>query len=68
MYNRYAETYPDAVYGHIWQAAFGMLSLFSDVAGKVAGKLMFTYDKTEEKGIENYMEQVKNNILEYGEN
>ena len=45
-----------------------MLSLFGDVAGKVAEKLMFTYDRTEEKGIENYMDQVKNNILEYGEN
>lgn len=68
IYQRYAATYPDAVYGHIWQAAFGMLSLFGDVAGKVAEKLMFTYDRTEEKGIENYMDQVKNNILEYGEN
>ena len=39
------------------------LYLFGDVARIVAKRLGFTYDEEEEKGIENYMKQVRDNLL-----
>lgn len=65
IYVRFTTTYSDASYEHIWAAAFEMLYLFGDVARDVAEQLGFLYDEEEEKGIENYMKQVKNNVLKY---
>lgn len=63
FYGRFQRTYSDADYGHMWEAAFEMLYLFGEVARKVAEHLRFSYDESEEKGIENYMLQVKNGRL-----
>lgn len=65
IYERYKATYSNADYGNMWKAAFDMLYLFGDVARTVAAKLEFTYDESEEKGIENYMKQVKGDLLKY---
>ncbi|MCH5340861.1 MAG: aminoglycoside 6-adenylyltransferase [Acetatifactor sp.] len=67
IYERFTKTYSDAAYEHIWAAAFEMLYLFGDVARDVAEQLGFLYDEDEEKGIENYMKKVKNNLLKYYE-
>lgn len=58
LYERLKYTYSDADYDNMWRAAFEMLYLFGDAARTVAGKLNFTYDEAEEKGIEDYMEKV----------
>jgi len=60
IYERFAKTYSDADYEHMWEAAFEMLYLFGDVARVVAGQLEFKYDEAEEKGIEYYMRWVRN--------
>lgn len=65
LYERFKKTYSDADYGHMWEAAFEMLYLFGEAARKVAEQLGFTYDESEEKGIEHYMQQVKNGELSY---
>lgn len=65
IYERFTKTYSDACYEHMWDAVFEMLSLFGDVARYVAAQLNFTYDEAEERGIENYVEQVKNGVLKY---
>ena len=67
MYESFTRTYPDADYGHIWAAAFEMLELFGVAARSAAGKLGFTYDGNEERGIRTYMEQVRSGGLERGE-
>ena len=54
-----------AEYDAVWEAVFEALYLFGDVAREVAAKLEFTYDEAEEKGIENYMKQVKDGLLKY---
>ena len=59
IYERFAKTYSDADYEHMWEAAFEMLYLFGDVARVVAGQLEFKYDEAEEKGIEYYMRWVR---------
>lgn len=65
VYKRFQATYSDADYNNIWKAAFEMLDLFGDVARIVAGKLEFTYDELEEKGIESYMKMVRDDGLKY---
>ena len=65
IYERFKDTYSNADYGNMWKAAFDMLYLFGDVARIVAAKLEFTYDESEEKGIEDYMKQVKGDLLKY---
>ncbi len=65
FYDRFRKTYPDADSGHMWDAAFEMLSLFGDTARDVAGQLSYVYDEEEEKGIRSYMEQVKSGNLKY---
>ena len=65
VYKRYKATYSGAEYDAIWNAVFEALYLFGDVAREVAAKLEFTYDEAEEKGIENYMRQVKDGLLKY---
>lgn len=62
LYERFTKTYSDADYGHMWDAAFEMLYLFGDAARHVADRLTFTYDEAEERGIENYMRQVRNGL------
>ncbi|MCI9420785.1 MAG: aminoglycoside 6-adenylyltransferase [Eubacterium sp.] len=61
-YQSFLKTYPDADDGHMWEAAFEMLSLFGETAREVAGELCFGYDDEQEKGIEQYMEQVRNGL------
>ena len=58
LYERLRATYSDAYYDNMWRAVFEMLFLFGDAARTVAGKLNFTYDEAEEKGIADYMENV----------
>lgn len=65
IYKKFMDTYSDADYGHLWQATFQTLYLFGEVARQVARQLTFEYDETEEKGIENYMKQVKDGMLKY---
>lgn len=65
IYERFRATYSNANYENMWKAAFDMLYLFGDVARIVAAKLGFSYDKLEEKGIEDYMRQVKGDLLKY---
>lgn len=59
LYKRFEQTYTDASYEHMWEAAFEMLSLFGDVARSVGKSLSFVYDEEEEAGIEQYMRQVR---------
>lgn len=42
-----------------------MLYLLGDIVRIVAAKPGFAYDELEEKGIEDYMKQVKGNLLKY---
>lgn len=63
LYDRFAKTYSDADRGHMWEAAFEMLYLFGDVARYVAERLDYAYDEAEEKGIRDYMEQVRTGCL-----
>ena len=63
IYEKFMETYSNAEYDSVWKAAFDALYLFGKVARAVASKLEFTYDESEEKGIENYMKQVKGGLL-----
>lgn len=63
LYGRFCATYSDAAPENIWRAAFTMLYLFGDAARKVAARLGFSYDVQEEKGIEQYMKQVKEGLL-----
>ncbi len=63
IYERFAKTYSDADYEHIWEATLEMLYLFGDVAREVAELLQFTYDEEEEQGIERYMKQVRSGEL-----
>ena len=63
VYERFARTYSDADYGHIWAATFEMLHLFGDVAREVADRLQFVYDQEEEQGIEKYMKLVRGGEL-----
>jgi len=65
IYQRFIKTYFTAETTSMWNGAFETLYLFGEVARKVADKLNFTYNETEEKAIENYMNQVKNAELEY---
>lgn len=62
IYGRFTETYSDADPCHMWDAAFGMLTLFGDAARHVAERLAYPYDEAEEKGIREYMEQVHQGI------
>lgn len=64
IYEKFMETYSNAEYDSVWKAAFDALYLFGNVAREIAAKLEFTYDESEEKGIENYMKQVKGGVLE----
>ena len=63
IYERFRATYSNADYENMWKAAFDMLYLFGDVARMVAAKLDYTYDELEEKGIDDYMKQVKGGLL-----
>ncbi len=63
IYGRFAATYCRAVSGEMWQADFDMLSLFGDVARSTAAALGFTYNAEEEKGIAQYMQQVRDGQL-----
>lgn len=63
LYERFTQTYSDADYGHMWDAAFEMLYLFGDAARHVAERLAFIYDEAEEQGIENYMRQVRGGLF-----
>lgn len=65
IYERFKATYSNADYDNMWKAAFDTLYLFGDVARIVAAKLQFTYDESEEKGIDDYMKQVKGDLLKY---
>ena len=65
IYERFQATYPDAEPDNMWKAAFEMLYLFGHVAREVATKLDFAYNEAEEKGIENYMMQVRDGLLNY---
>ena len=65
VYKRFQATYSNADYSNMWKAAFDMLYLFGDIARTVAAKLEFTYDELEEKGIEDYMKMVKDDMLKY---
>lgn len=64
IYEKFMATYSSAEHDSVWKAAFDALYLFGNVAREVAAKLEFTYDESEEKGIENYMKQVKDGLLE----
>lgn len=65
IYERFKATYSNADYDNMWKAAFDTLYLFGDVARIVAAKLQFTYDESEEKGIDDYMKLVKGDLLKY---
>ena len=65
IYERFLKTYPTADTEAMWAAAFEILYLFGDVAREVAAKLEFTYNAAEEKGIEDYMKQVRYGELKY---
>ena len=65
IYKRFQATYPNAETANMWKAAFEMLYLFGDVAREVAEKLGFEYNEAEEKGIEDYMIQVRDDWLKY---
>lgn len=63
MYESFKRTYSDGDFAHMWAAAFEMLDLFGRAARSTAGKLGFAYDEDEERGISEYMEQVRKDSL-----
>lgn len=65
IYERFKTTYSNADYDDMRKAAFDTLYLFGDIARIVAAKLEFTYDELEEKGIHDYMNLVKDDLLKY---
>lgn len=65
IYERFKATYTDSDYEHMWEAVFTALYLFGDVARVVSEKLDYIYDGAEERGIENYMLQVREGSLKY---
>lgn len=65
IYGRFKSAYSNADYENMWKAAFDTLYLFGDVARTVAAKLELAYDESEEKGIYDYMKQVKDGLLKY---
>lgn len=65
IYGRFKSAYSNADYENMWKAAFDTLYLFGDVARTVAVKLELAYDESEEKGIYDYMKQVKDGLLKY---
>lgn len=65
IYGRFKSAYSNADYENMWKAAFDTLYLFRDVARTVAAKLELAYDESEEKGIYDYMKQVKDCLLKY---
>lgn len=65
IYERFQATYTDADYEHMWKAVFEAFHLFGDVANVVAENLDYIYDEAKERGIENYMLQVRNGLLKY---
>jgi aminoglycoside 6-adenylyltransferase len=60
LYARYAETFSDSDYAHIWAAIDAMCALFHDTALAVAEYCGFTYRQDEEDGLRRYLELVKN--------
>ncbi len=62
VYERCISTYGAADADSMWNAAYGMVSLFGDIARKTAASLGYVYDEDEEKGIIAYMDLVKNGL------
>ena len=62
IYERYLSTYAAADTGSMWNTAYGMISLFGEIARKTADLLGYVYDEAEEKGIITYMDLVKNGL------
>lgn len=55
----FVATYSDGDYDHIWEALMTMADLFSATAHKVAKKLRFNYNHSEENNVRDYLSQVR---------
>jgi len=58
IYARYAQTYSDSDYNHLWSAIFTACELFRTVASRVAEHLAFVYN-TEDANMMVYLNAVK---------
>jgi len=63
MYKQYAATYSDGDSGHIWRSVFTACGLFRELAETVAKRFGYTYDRTEDENMTEYMLAVKENRL-----
>lgn len=59
LYSRYLKSYTIAVPAKMWTAVIETCKLFSDLAGAVSGNLSLEYNKAEEKGLQIYLDMVR---------
>lgn len=59
IYNLYERTYSDCKKENIWDSVYNALELFSLIANYVAGASGYSYNKSEEKGIRDYISFVR---------
>lgn len=60
MYEKYAQTYSDSDYNHLWSAIFTMCDMFHMFAISVGEHFGYIYNQSEEDGMRIYLEMVKN--------
>ncbi|HEY4876989.1 MAG TPA: aminoglycoside 6-adenylyltransferase, partial [Puia sp.] len=58
LYEKTLMTYPDHKPENIWHSLFLMAKLFSEFANNVSHSLHFSYNKTEETNMREYLEQL----------
>jgi aminoglycoside 6-adenylyltransferase len=61
LYQQYCDTYSGSASDDIWRSIFIMCDLFHSLAVTVASHFRFTYMQNDEKGIREYLNNVKAN-------
>ena len=63
LYEMYAGTYSDSDYEHMWNSVFTACGLFRIMAEEIAEKFGYTYNKTEDGNMTEYMTRVRKGEL-----
>lgn len=58
-WNKYKDTYSDAVYEHIWKSLFTMCDLFRSIAVKVASHFNYEYPLEDDRKVTAHLKHVK---------
>ena len=58
-YRMYEATYSDSSYENLWNAIFTACELFRTMAGEIAEKYGYTYNRTEDENMMDYMKWIK---------